>query len=164
MSLFIEIESNIDLPFSVEETAQLVIDATLEYVNCPYEAEVNLLLTTNNSMRQFNKEYRSIDKTTDVLSFPMLDEEILKDFSKLEEHLEAFHPETGELVLGDIIVSLEKVLIQADEYGHSVRREFAFLVTHSMLHLFGYDHENEDERQKMEKAQKELLDQLQISR
>ena len=164
MSLFVEIESDIALPFQVEETAQLVIDTILDYVNCPYEAEVNLLLTTNHNMREINKEHRGIDKTTDVLSFPMLAARILADFSKLEEHLEAFHPETGELGLGDIIISLEQVLTQAEEYGHSPKREFAFLITHGMFHLLGYDHETEDQKQKMEKGQRELLDQLKIPR
>jgi len=164
MSLFIENESDIELPFPVEGIARNVIDASLEYVNCPYEAEVNLLLTTNVNMQQFNKEHRGIDKTTDVLSFPMLDREMITDFSRLEKHIELFHPETGELVLGDIIISLEQVLTQAEEYGHSPTREFAFLIAHSMFHLLGYDHETEDESQRMEKAQKELLDQLQILR
>jgi len=164
MSVFIEIESDIELPFQVEKMTQVVIDATLKYVNCPYETEVNLLLTTSVNMQQFNKEHRGIDKTTDVLSFPMLEPVMFDDFSKLEEHLDVFHPETGELVLGDIIISLDQVLAQAEEYGHKPKREFAFLIAHGMFHLLGYDHESEDESQRMEKAQKELLDQLKILR
>ena len=164
MSLFIENESHLILPFEVEETALLVLNAILEYVNCPYESEVNLLLTTDIHMRKLNKEHRSIDKTTDVLSFPMLDEEIVDDFPEFKERMELFHPETGELVLGDIIISTERVLSQAKEYGHSLKREFAFLFAHGVFHLLGFDHEGEKERGKMEQAQKKVLEQLQILR
>jgi len=164
MSLFIENESHLMLPFEVEETALLVQDAILEYVNCPYESEVNLLLTTDIHMRKFNKEHRGIDKTTDVLSFPMLDEEIVDDFLKLEERFELFHPETGELVLGDIIISTERVLSQAKEYGHSPIREFAFLFAHGIFHLLGFDHEVEEAQTKMEEAQRDVLERLKILR
>ena len=78
--------------------------------------------------------------------------------------MEYFNPETGELMLGDIVISKEKVIAQAEEYGHSTQREYAFLIAHSMLHLFGYDHMEEDERAVMEQKQKEILEQLQILR
>ena len=87
-------------------------------------------------------------------------------FRSLEEPSadEFFNPETGELVLGDIVISTEKVIGQAKEYGHSETRELAFLVAHSMLHLFGYDHMNEEERKVMENKQKNILDELEIRR
>ena len=81
-----------------------------------------------------------------------------------EEQPECFHPETGELMLGDIIISLDKVKEQAESYGHSTKREFAFLIVHSMLHLFGYDHMEEDEAAVMEQKQKEILDKMEIFR
>ena len=77
---------------------------------------------------------------------------------------DCFNPETGELLLGDIILSVDKILEQAEKYGHSVTRELAFLVAHSMLHLFGYDHMEEDERLVMEERQRMLMDTLGISR
>ena len=143
MSLYMEEEGAVTLPFDTEETAELVIEAALEYEGCPYEA----------------------DKATDVLSFPMLDYEEPGDFSKMEDHAQdCFNPESGELMLGDIVISKDKVLAQAEAYGHTPRREYAFLIAHSMLHLFGYDHMEEDERLSMEQKQREILEKIQILR
>ena len=111
----------------------------MDYEECPYEAEVSVLLT-------------------DVLSFPMCDYDTPGDFDWLEEHGDdCFHPESGELLLGDIVISVEKVREQAEAYGHSEKRELAFLVAHSMLHLFGYDHMEDEERKIMEAKQEEIL-------
>lgn len=159
MSLFIEEEGNTVLPFDTEATARLVVDAALEYADCPYEAEVNLLLTENEEIHEMNLEQREIDRATDVLSFPMIEYETPGDFSVIDEETgEAFNPETGELMLGDIVISKEKVLSQAEEYGHSPRREYAFLIAHSMLHLFGYDHMVDEERIVMEAKQREIME------
>ena len=111
-----------------------------------------------------NREFRSTDRATDVLSFPMTDFEAPGEFGFLEERNDCFHPESGELLLGDIVISKDRVLSQAAEYGHSVLREFAFLITHSVLHLTGYDHMEEDERLVMERMQKEILEKLEILR
>ena len=86
------------------------------------------------------------------------------DFSELEKEATAFHPETGELLLGDIVISVEKVMEQAEKYGHSIERELGFLVAHSMLHLFGYDHMEENEAKKMEKKQEEILQKIGLTR
>ena len=167
MSLYIEEERmEIQLDIDCREIAETVINGVLDDLKCPYEAEVNLLLTDDEMIREMNREHRQIDRSTDVLSFPML------PFSRAEgigmEQLEGlsdcFHPETGELMLGDIVISKEHVLKQAEEYGHSVKREFAFLIAHSMLHLFGYDHMEEAERLEMEAKQREILDRLNITR
>ncbi|MBE5960370.1 MAG: rRNA maturation RNase YbeY, partial [Lachnospiraceae bacterium] len=102
---------------------------------------------------------------TDVLSFPMVDYEVPSDFDHLEESADDyFNPETGELLFGDIVISVDKVISQAEEYGHSTERELAFLVAHSMLHLCGYDHMEDEERLVMEERQKQILDQLNITR
>ena len=164
MGLFFEEEGELHLPLQCEELAQKVINAALDYAECPYEAEVNLLLTMNHEIQEMNQQFRQIDRPTDVLSFPMIQYEQPGDFDFLETADEYFHPETGELVLGDIVLSKEKVLSQAEEYGHSIEREYAFLIAHSMLHLFGYDHMEEDERLCMERMQKEILENLQILR
>lgn len=165
MSLYMEEEGADKLPFDTEGTAELVIEAALEYEGCPYEAEINLLLTTDEDIREMNQMFRQIDKATDVLSFPMLEYEVPGDFSKMEEEgQDCFNPESGELMLGDIVISKDKVLSQAEAYGHSVRREYAFLIAHSMLHLFGYDHMEENERIQMELKQKEILEKIQILR
>ena len=164
MTLLFEDEGALTLPLECKELAETVIEAALDYVDCPYEAEVNLLLTMNDEIQEMNREFRQIDRATEVLSFPMVDYEEAGQFDFLEDSNEYFHPESGELMLGDIVISKEKVLAQAEEFGHSVKREYAFLIAHSMLHLFGYDHMEDEERMTMENMQKEILNQLQIMR
>ena len=164
MTLLFEEEGEVSLSLPCEELAVKVMEAALDYINCPYEAEVNLLLTTNDDIQEMNREFRQIDCATDVLSFPMVDYETAGDFEFLETSDEYFHPESGELMLGDIVISKEKVISQAEDYGHSLEREYAFLIAHSMLHLFGYDHMEEEERVVMEHKQEEILERLQILR
>ena len=110
--------------------------------------EVNVTVCDDETIKEINKEHRGIDKPTDVLSFPFL------DFDS---------PETLTM-LGDIIISRDTAYRQADEYGHSPKREFCFLAAHSALHLLGYDHETEEEREEMEAKQREILDELGIKR
>ena len=164
MSLFIEEEGDVTLPFDIKEVAERVTAAALECEKCPYEAEINLLLTTDEEIWKMNREYRQTDRATDVLSFPMLEYDAPADFSFLDEAEDAFDPESGELVLGDIVISKEKVLAQAEEYGHSPLREYAFLIAHSMLHLFGYDHMEDDERKVMEARQRVIMEAVNIPR
>lgn len=164
MTLLFEEEGDLTLHLACESLAARVVEAALNYVDCPYEVEVNLLLTMNDEIHEMNQHFRGIDRATDVLSFPMIDYIEAGNFDFLEEAMEYFDPETGELVLGDIVISKEKVISQAKEYGHSIEREYAFLIAHSMLHLFGYDHMEEAERITMEEKQKEILEQLQILR
>lgn len=164
MTLLFEEEGTLELNLPCKELAEKVIEAALDYVECPYEAEVNLLLTMNDEIQEMNRNFREIDRATDVLSFPMIDYNEAGNFDFLEDIMDAFHPETGELMLGDIVISKEKVISQAEEYGHSIEREYAFLIAHSMLHLFGYDHMEDEERIEMEQKQKEILEQLQILR
>lgn len=164
MTLLFEEEGDLTLPLECESLAKRVIEAAIDYVDCPYEAEVNLLLTMNDEIHEMNRNFREIDRATDVLSFPMVDYEQAGMFEFLDDAIEYFNPETGELMLGDIVISKEKVISQAEEYGHSIEREYAFLIAHSMLHLFGYDHMEEEERIVMEEKQTEILEQLQILR
>lgn len=164
MTLLFEEEGELTLPLDCQEIAEQIIDAALDYVGCPYEVEVNLLLTMNEQIQEMNSNFRDIDRATDVLSFPMVDYETPGDFDFLEERDDCFHPETGELILGDIVISKEKVISQAEEFGHSLKREYAFLIAHSMLHLSGYDHMKEEERNEMERMQRELMEKLNILR
>ena len=98
-----------------ETVIKNVIEAALDYEKCPYEAQVYVLLTDNEEIHEINKEHRQIDRPTDVLSFPMADYPVPGDFSDIEERdPDAFHPETGELILGDIIISMDKVKDQAE--------------------------------------------------
>ena len=165
MSFYLEEECEVLFDFDYKELAQTVIDFCLEHEKFEYAVEVNLTLTNNEGIHIINKEYRQIDRPTDVLSFPLLSYDKPGDFSFLEdENEDNFNPDTGEVMLGDIIISVEKVFEQANEYGHSPRREFAFLITHSMLHLFGYDHMEPDEATVMETKQRAILEGLNILR
>lgn len=165
MSLYMEEEVTTDFPFDAEDTAKRVTDFALEHEGFPFEAEINLTLTDNDGIRAVNRAHRGIDAPTDVLSFPLLSYETPGDFSGLEDdYSDNFNPDTGEIMLGDIIISVDKVKEQAESYGHSMLREFAFLVLHSMLHLFGYDHMTEAEAAVMEEKQREILNELGILR
>ncbi len=159
MTVEIEYEAEKKLALPWEKIIREVVEEAMDYEDCPYEAEVSVTLTDNASIREINRDHRGIDSPTDVLSFPMIEYGRPADFDGLEEQAEDyFNPETGELMLGDIVVSVEKVEEQAEKYGHSQERELAFLVAHSMLHLFGYDHMEEEERLVMEKKQAEILE------
>lgn len=166
MTIHIEHESSEDFDFDVEETIAAVIKATADHEKCPYEAVVEVLLTDDEGIRSLNREFRGLDSPTDVLSFPMIEYEAPGVFGFLEERASAdyFDPESGELLLGDIVISMEKVGEQARRFGHSEKRELAFLVAHSMMHLFGYDHVEEGEAVIMEKRQEEVLESLKITR
>ena len=164
MTLYFEEEGAIALTIECEELAEQVIETALDYIGCPYETQVNLLLTQNEQIHEMNREFREIDRPTDVLSFPMIDYPEPGTFDFLEEVDDCFDPESGELILGDIVISKEKVLEQAEEFGHSVRREYAFLIAHSVLHLTGYDHMEEEERMVMEQKQRDIMERLNILR
>lgn len=166
-NMTIQYEEECQIPFSFDyrAMAEKVVTEALDHEKCPYEAEINLTLTSNEEIRVINYEYRNIDRATDVLSFPMLEYDEPADFEYLEDAwAECFNPESGELLLGDIVISVEKVLEQAEAYGHSVEREFAFLIAHSMLHLMGYDHMEPEEAKIMETKQEEILNALKINR
>lgn len=169
MTVNIEYETEKELKLDYEKIIRTVVCGALEESGCPYETEVNVTLTDNDSIKNINKEYRSIDNPTDVLSFPMINFSAPGDFENIKEELEQspedyFNPDSGELMLGDIVISVEKVSEQAEKYGHSKERELAFLTAHSMFHLFGYDHMEPDDASVMEAKQRGLLEKLGISR
>lgn len=165
MTFYVENETAESFPFDTEETVRAVCTAVLEAEGCPYETQVNVVLTDNAGIREMNRTSRGIDRETDVLSFPNVDFQTSGVFD-IDEDREAdyFDPDTGELMLGDILISVDRVMEQAENYGHSLRREFAFLVAHSMLHLCGYDHMESAEAEVMEKKQEEILSGLGITR
>ena len=127
-----------------------VVNASLDYEGFERPCEISVTLTDNKTIHGINKEHRGVDRPTDVLSFPIFDDEF----------------DNGELcVLGDIVLSLEKAASQAEEYGHSFERELAFLCVHSMLHLLGYDHEEgAAEESEMFEKQEQILTLMGISR
>ena len=165
MTLNIICEVKPQFRFHYRELAKKTVEAAMQAEGFPYEAEVNLTLTDNEDIRRINREFRDMDRATDVLSFPMLEYERPADFSGIEKQAEdTVNPDTGEVMLGDIVISVEKVKEQALEYGHSEKREYAFLIVHSMLHLFGYDHMEEDEAEEMQEHQRKILNELKIFR
>lgn len=166
MSVFIENEYDKEIEIDYVGIIEKVIEAALDFAACPFECEINVTIVDNDRIREINKEYRDVDRATDVLSFPLLEYQRPGNFSFVEEkeNIEYFNPDTGELMLGDIVLSYDKVISQAEEYNHSRVREIAFLITHSMLHLFGYDHMEFDERMEMEWHQNAILRRLGITR
>ena len=141
----------------IRTIAENVIIGALKHEGCPYEASVELLITGDESIREMNGQFRGLDKSTDVLSFPMIDFDSPADFDGFDDREDLFDPDTGELILGDIVISADHCMAQAAEYGHGIVREFAFLIAHSMLHLMGYDHMEPDESAEMERRQEEIL-------
>ena len=166
MTVEINYESGDKLDLDHEEIIEKVCRGVLEAEGCPYEADINVLLADDEHIKELNTKFRFIESTTDVLSFPMVNFEAPSQYSILEDEMSDFFfdPISGELILGDIAISVQKVRSQAEAYGHSQERELAFLVAHSMLHLLGYDHEDDAGRELMEEKQRTILDALGITR
>ena len=138
--------------YYLKKVVRDAIKATLDYESFPYDAEVSVTFCDNEYIRGLNKEFRNVDKHTDVLSFPMYDG---GDFDEAECSMGA--------VLGDIVISLERAREQAEEIGNTFHREVAFLTVHSVLHLLGYDHERspEDEEEQC-KRQREIIENIDV--
>ena len=164
MTIQIDYEAERKLDIDYEKLASKVAAHILETENCPYDVSVNLVITDNEEIKNVNQQFRSIGAPTDVLSFPMIPFETPADYSIIEDKDEYFDLDTDELLLGDVMISVEKVYAQAEEYGHSVEREFSFLFAHSMLHLLGYDHMEPEEAAVMEAKQAKALEELGITR
>lgn len=151
-ALMIYFQNNQDrLPvtYKLKMLTRRAIMATLENEQYGNACEVSLTYTDNEQIHALNRQYREVDKPTDVLSFPLM------DFTGESDEPVADEPVVS---LGDIVISLEKAKEQADEYGHSFEREVAFLTVHSMLHLLGYDHMTEDEERDMRARQSKIMD------
>ena len=139
MALFYEEEATFNVDFDAAQVAEAVIEQVADMEKVPYEFDIYVTMVDNVTIHEINREQRNIDRPTDVLSFPNLDFKAPGDFGLVEEkEADYFDPESGMLIMGDIVISVDKVYEQASEYGHSRKREFAFLVAHSMLHLCGY--------------------------
>lgn len=163
----INLEMDIDWEesFDFEEVANLVADTVLDKEECPYECEIELTITDSEEVHKINKEYRNIDSTTDVLSFPNVEWDSPAGYECdgfNDDYL--VNPDTEMIMLGQIVLNKDRIISQAEEFGHSVKREYAFLIAHSMLHLLGYDHMAEDEAKIMEKKQSEYLESIGIGR
>lgn len=164
MTVTLEEETEAFISFDYKELAEKVIDAALEAEKFPFEAEVSLLLVSPEEIRELNWEHRGMDAPTDVLSFPLIEYESPGYFESLDQEEDNFNPDTGEAMLGDIVLCVDKVRKQAEEFGHSEEREYAFLILHSMLHLLGYDHMTKEDAAVMEEKQRKILDRMGILR
>lgn len=166
MIFYVENETGAKFDFDIEKLATSVAEAVLKEEKCSYNVEISLTITDDEGIHEINKEFRDIDRPTDVLSFPTISYDEPGDFSVIEgeQKVDLLDPDTGNISFGDIVINENRVRSQALEYGHSEKREFAFLVAHSMLHLCGYDHMEEDEAAVMESKQNEVLNSLGITR
>lgn len=161
MTLLIDNRQDICNTDIVETIIKEVVNKVFEILNINYDCQVSVTLVDNSQIQEMNKAYRSIDLPTDVLSFPMIDYEEGKHLDDMSlEHLknvDVVDIDTGELVMGDIVISLEKAHEQSQEFGHSFEREIAYLTVHGMLHLMGFDHEREADRAVMRLREEEIL-------
>ena len=156
MKRFAEIEYvNFDENKDYEELINKVLEECFKTEKIDdYKLYISVTLTNPEYIRKLNKEYRDIDKETDVLSFPMFEKEEIKDLKDL----------TFEETLGDIVVSIDRVKEQANEYGHSFERELAYMIVHGFYHLMGEDHMVEKEKEQMRKKEENVLGKLNIVR
>lgn len=151
----------IEITEEINDAIKKAIEASLKYENCDFDAEVSVTIVDNEEIKEINNIQRGIDKATDVLSFPIL--EFDEDGNAVDCDFD--YSEEGNVILGDIVISAERAMEQAEEFGHSFLREMAFLTVHSMLHLLGYDHVDDPEGEAlMIKKQKDILDGLGITR
>ena len=144
----------------MRELVRCAVKASLDYMDFPSKSEISVMFVDNEKIRELNAEHRGIDRATDVLSFPMFEYD--EEGEIIEEYLD-FSPE-GEMLLGDIVISLERAFEQAQEYGHSFEREIGFLTVHSMLHLFGYDHMCPEDEEEMFGYQADILNSINLTR
>ena len=158
-------ETHIELPFAAEALLGDVIGEVLRQESCPYDVQICVSFVEDDEIRRRNRDFRQTDRVTDVLSFPLVPFQEPADF-RFSDSTDAacFDPDTGELCLGDIVIAPERAALQAEEYGHSLKREIAFLTAHSTLHLLGYDHMTEEEAAVMESKQENVLQNLGITR
>ncbi len=148
-------QNTVKIPVGIRLLIRRCCQAVLTTEGFNKDAEVSVSFVTNKEIRSLNKAYRSKDTETDVLSFPLTN----------EDGTEELNAETGHVLLGDIVISLETAVKQAEMYGHSLEREVGFLTVHSMLHLLGYDHETSPlEERIMREKEEAVLEKLGISR
>lgn len=150
--------------FKVTRELKALIKRVLEYgisfMEFSNNVEISIMLVDDEEIHALNKLHRGIDRATDVLSFPMFEynEDGEIDISECD------FGENGEILLGDIVISLQRAATQAEEYGHSFEREIGFLTAHSLLHLLGYDHMEPEGEKEMFALQEEILKSLELSR
>ncbi|MDQ0150118.1 rRNA maturation RNase YbeY [Eubacterium multiforme] len=159
-------QNKIEASEKFTENLKEVIEFALKEEEVLIPSEISMIFVDNEEIKEINNETRGIDRATDVLSFPMLDYEYKKVFKELYKNksFDVTFMDGEELVLGDIVLSLERALEQSKEYNHSFEREASYLVVHSVLHLLGYDHMEDLDKKVMRKREEEILSKLNITR
>ena len=156
LEIYDEVESNIDVAL-----IESVFEEYKSHFNLPDNVAVELNVVDGNTIRQVNKEFREIDSVTDVLSFPTLDIKLPFD---AQDYPQDVDPQTGEVMLGSIMLCYDRALEQSVEYGHSKDRECCYLVLHGLLHLLGFDHIEQADKDKMREQEEALLGKLGVNR
>ena len=164
MSAYLEIAWDVPMPPDADRLLQNTANACAEAEGIALPVYAQLRVTDDDTIREINREYRNIDRATDVLSFPSTDCKPRKTLGHCEKKLLRERDETGRCFLGDIIISLPRAREQAAEYGHSLEREFAYLTAHAMFHLMGYDHMQDEDKERMRAMEEKVLNQIGISR
>ena len=159
-------QNKIEVSEEFTENLKEVIEFALKEEEVLIPSEISMIFVDNEEIKEINNKTRGIDRATDVLSFPMLDYEDKKVFKELykDKSFDVTFMDGEELVLGDIVLSLERALEQSKEYNHSFEREASYLVVHSVLHLLGYDHMEDLDKRVMRKREEEILSKLNITR
>ena len=164
MSAYLEILWDVPMPDGADKLLQTTADACAEAEGITLPVYAQLRVTDDESIREINREYRNIDRATDVLSFPSTDAKPLKTLGQCQKKLLQERDETGRCFLGDIIISLPRAQEQAAEYGHSLEREFAYLTAHALFHLMGYDHMRDGDKERMRVMEERALNKAGIGR
>ncbi|MBN2220617.1 MAG: rRNA maturation RNase YbeY [Vallitaleaceae bacterium] len=158
-------DEDVKISDRLKELAKEAVEASLDRLAFDYECDISITTTDNARIQSINKEFRDLDQATDVLSFPMIEWPKPCDYEYFENNIRYFvDQDTEGIVLGDIVLSMDKVKEQAEEFEHSFEREFAFLIVHSMLHLFGYDHMTLKDEEEMIDLQKQIMTKIQYER
>lgn len=163
MTIWIDNENEFEVFEDYKNVIETVVKASVEEENYPSNIEVSISIVDNKEIQKLNLEFRNIDRATDVLSFPMINFNNNLNLNSVDMK-DCINIDTKEIVLGDIIISVEQARKQALEFNHSLKREIAFLTAHSMFHLMGYDHEDADEEKVMIEKQERVLSKIGITR
>ena len=161
MTLQIDYETDREIGIEYEQLAKKVVQKVLDMEGCPYDAQVNLVLTDNEEIQRVNTEFREIPAPTDVLSFPQFadSEDIIYEIEELDEEL----AESGFAIpAGDVVICYDKAIEQAEEYGTGKDRELMYLFVHSIFHLLGYDHMEEDDKTLMRVMEERVMEAINL--
>ncbi len=165
MSMQLEIEKQIEVPAGFLALVQEAADRAIACEGIQTPCAVHLLLCDDPTIQAYNRDYRNLDKATDVLSFPLVEYAEGRTAGNSPRRLmQAYDDELNACMLGDLIISVPHALEQAERYGHSAEREFAYLTVHGLCHLMGYDHIEEEDRRKMRMREEEILKTMGLSR